>query len=103
MLWELLLRDVRVYLQPAPFNHGKLFVVDRCYSLIGSTNWDARSLRLNFELQVEIYDETLAAELADHIDRRAASGRELSLAEVDGRGIPARLRDSICWLFSPYL
>lgn len=103
MLWELLLRDVRVYLQPAPFNHGKLFVVDRCYSLIGSTNWDARSLRLNFELQVEIYDETLADELADHIDRRAASGRELSLAEVDGRGIPARLRDSICWLFSPYL
>ncbi len=103
MLWELLFRGVRVSLQPAPFNHGKLFVVDDFYSLVGSANWDPRSLRLNFELQVEIYDAAFAARVSEHIDAAAATGRELHLQEVDGRTLPSRLRDAACWLFSPYL
>ena len=31
-------------------------VVDGVWSLIGSANWDPRSLRLNFEFNVECYD-----------------------------------------------
>lgn len=103
MLWELLQRGVRVSLQPAPFNHGKLFVVDEAYSLIGSANWDPRSLRLNFELQVEIHGHDCAAGLNDYIEQRAGAGRELSLEEVDQRSFPVRLRDSACWLLSPFL
>ena len=56
MLWELLERGIRVFYQPPPFAHSKLFVVDDQYGLIGSPNIDPRSLRLNFELAVEIYD-----------------------------------------------
>ncbi|MDZ7790257.1 MAG: phospholipase D-like domain-containing protein [Xanthomonadales bacterium] len=103
MLWEILFRGVRVSLQPTPFNHGKLFVVDDFYSLVGSANWDPRSLRLNFELQVEAYDEDLARELGEYVERAAGEGHELSLKEVDSRTLPARLRDAACWLFSPYL
>lgn len=103
MLWELLFRGVRVSLQPAPFNHGKLFVVDDFYSLIGSANWDPRSLRLNFELQVEIYDSALASKLSEHIDDAAARGQSLQLEDLDGRAMPVRLRDALFWLFSPYL
>jgi len=103
MLWELLQRGVRVSLQPPPFNHGKLFVVDSYYSLIGSSNWDPRSLRLNFELQVEIYDGALATKLSRYIDERADAGRAVMLKDVDQRKFLVRLRDAICWLFSPYL
>lgn len=103
MLWELLLRGVRVSYQPSPFNHAKLFIVDDFYSLIGSTNWDTRSLRLNFELQVEVYGAALAGALSHYIDRAAGSGRQVTLAEVDGRALPTRMRDAVCWLFSPYL
>ncbi len=103
MLWEILLRGVKVHYQPLPFNHAKLFIVDGYYTLIGSANWDPRSLRLNFELQVEVYGEDFAAPLIEYIDRAARSGREVTLEEVDGRRLPARLRDSFCWLFSPYL
>jgi cardiolipin synthase len=103
MIWEMLFRGVRVSVQPPPFNHGKLFVVDDFYSLIGSANWDPRSLRLNFELQVEAYEAELASLLAERIDEVARAGRELTLEEVDGRGLPTRLRDSACWLFTPYL
>lgn len=103
MLWEILFRGVKVYYQPAPFHHGKLFMVDGYYTLIGSTNWDPRSLRLNFELQVEVYGEDFARPLIDYVDRAIERGREVTLGEVDGRSFPARLRDSACWLFSPYL
>ncbi len=103
MLWEILMRGVQVHYQPAPFNHAKLFVIDGYYSLIGSTNWDPRSLRLNFELQVEVYGEDFAASLIDYIDRAAHAGREVTLEEVDGRGMLVRFRDALCWLFSPYL
>lgn len=103
MLWELLFRGVRVAYQPAPFNHGKLFVVDREYTLIGSTNWDPRSLRLNFELQIEVYGADFAQPLIETIENAAHSGRAVSLSEVDGRPLHERLRDSACWLFSPYL
>ena len=103
MLWELLFRGVRVCYQPPPFQHGKLFVVDHDYSLIGSTNWDPRSLRLNFELQVAVYGAEFAAPLIALIDEAAARGRAITLAEVDGRPLHERFRDSLCWLFSPYL
>lgn len=103
MLWELLFRGVRVVYQPPPFHHSKLFVVDQEYTLIGSTNWDPRSLRLNFELQVEVYGRDFARPLIEIIDRAADSGRPVSLSEVDGRPVHERLRDSACWLFSPYL
>lgn len=103
MLWEILFRGASVHYQPAPFNHAKLFVVDGYYCLIGSSNWDARSLRLNFELQVEVYGRDFATEISEYIDAAVGRGRALSLAEVDGRSLPTRLRDSLCWLFSPYL
>jgi len=103
MLWELLVRDIRVTYQPPPFVHSKLFVVDRRYSLIGSANWDPRSMRLNFELLVEVYGHAFARELAADVDAAAARGRPVTLEEVDGRALPVRLRDAVCWLFSPYL
>lgn len=103
MLWELLYQEIRVVYQPPPFNHGKLLVVDGSYVQIGSSNWDPRSLRLNFELQVEILDYDFAGRMERWIRDAARRGREVTLAEVDNRSIATRVRDSFCWLFSPYL
>jgi cardiolipin synthase A/B len=103
MLWELLTRGANVVYQPAPFVHSKLFIVDRRYALIGSANWDARSLRLNFELMVEVYDQPLATTLGRHVDAAVSAGTPVSLAELDARSLPVRIRDSLCWLFTPYL
>ena len=50
LLWEMLQNGIRFYYQPAPFAHSKLMVADDSYALIGSSNWDSRSFRLNFEL-----------------------------------------------------
>ncbi len=75
MLWELLERGVHVYYQPAPFVHSKLFYVDDDYAQIGSANFDSRSLRLNFEMNVEVYDRDTVTGLATALrsDSRAVS------------------------------
>jgi cardiolipin synthase A/B len=102
-LWELLERGVRVYYQPAPFVHTKLLVVDDEYAQVGSANVDPRSLRLNFELNVEIFDAEVAAALHAHCDAARQRAREIRLADVDGRPLHTRLADGLFWLFSPYL
>lgn len=103
MLWELLQFGINIYYQPPPFAHSKLFLVDDIYSLAGSANMDPRSLRLNFEMVVEVYSRDLAATLGAHFQETISRSRQVSLEEVDSRSIPVRLRDSLCWLFTPYL
>jgi cardiolipin synthase len=102
-LWQLLRPGCRIFLTPLPFDHTKLAVVDGIWSLVGSTNWDPRSLRLNFELDVESYDPTLGAKLDEVVDAKIATAREISLAEVDARPFHIKVRDGIARLGSPYL
>lgn len=103
MLWEVLLRGVHVYYQPAPFVHSKLLLIDDDSAVVGSWNIDPRSLRLNFELAVEIRDRRLVDGLGAHFEAVRARSRAVTLEEVDGRPLPERLRDAVAWLFSPYL
>jgi cardiolipin synthase len=102
-LWEILQQGVRVFYQPPPFVHTKLLVVDDLWSLVGSANMDPRSLRLNFEFNLELYDRALAARLAEHVIDAMAKGKEVTLADMDGRPLWERLRDGAAKLFSPYL
>ena len=91
----------RIWLNPAPFDHSKLMVVDDEWCLIGSANWDARSFRLNFELNVELYDPGLAVRLTAMID--AGKGRPLTGEDLAARSLPVRLRDAAARLLLPYL
>jgi cardiolipin synthase len=102
-LWELLECGIRIFYQPPPFVHSKLFLVDDVWSLIGSANLDPRSLRLNFELNLEVYDRDFTERLERHFQAALAVSREVTLEEVDGRPLPERLRDGVAKLFSPYL
>jgi len=103
LLWQVLGKGCHVWLSPPPFEHTKLMTVDAAWALFGSGNWDDRSMRLNFEFNVETYDRGLAARLDQRIADVIARSRPKTLAEVDGRSLPVRLRDGIARLFSPYL
>ncbi len=100
---ELLAAGCRIHLSPPPFDHGKLFVVDRAWALIGSTNWDARSLRLNFEYNLECYDAGLAGLLLPLVDARIARATRLDADTLARQRLPVRLRNRLVWLLSPYL
>lgn len=103
MLWQVLQRGCQVWMSAPPFDHTKLMIVDRCWTLFGSGNWDPRSLRLNFEFDVECYDAPLAEKLHQLVQDKLKRSRLVTLAEMDGRSIPIRLRDGVARLFTPYL
>ncbi len=103
MLWQVLERGVQVYRQPPPFNHSKLFIVDDRYAIVGSANIDARSLRLNFELNLEIYGEDFVSILTQYFNDAKAHASLATLAAMDGRSLPVKLRDGLARLFAPYL
>ena len=97
----LMMHGVRVWLGSSPFNHSKLLVVDRRWCLVGSANWDMRSLRLNFELNVEVF----SAELAETLDglMRVRQHNRLRERDLTARGLPVRLRDAALRLLLPYI
>ncbi len=103
MWWQILEHGCHLWLTRAPFDHSKLMIVDGHWVLLGSANWDTRSLRLNFELNVEAYGRAFATEMEQIFAKKISTAREVTLAEMDGRSLLIKLRDSIARLFSPYL
>ncbi|UCG85814.1 MAG: PLDc N-terminal domain-containing protein [Gemmatimonadota bacterium] len=101
--WQLLERDCRIFLTAPPFDHTKLMIVDDVWTLIGSANWDPRSLRLNFEYNVECYDRGLAREMEQLTDNKLEGAQQLSQSAVDARSLPVKMRDGIARLLSPYM
>ena len=93
----------RVWKTGAPFDHSKMMTVDGVWATIGSANWDDRSLRLNFEFNLECYGESFAGRLDDLIERRISTARPVSYEELAGHSLPARMRDAFFRLASPYL
>ena len=94
---------MRVGFFRGPFVHTKFFLVDDYYAHAGSSNLDPRSLRLNFEMAVEVYDQVVGRRLAAHFAASLARSSVLSLEQWRRRGLGRRLRDAFFWIFSPYL
>lgn len=102
-LWQVLEHGCRVWLSPPPFDHTKLMLIDDVWTLLGSANWDPRSLRLNFEFNVECYDRELTTALDGLVQNTIDRSRRIRLEDVDGRRLPIRLRDGVARLLTPYL
>ncbi|UMM64730.1 cardiolipin synthase [Aristophania vespae] len=90
-----------IWLGGPPFNHSKLMVVDRNWSFVGSSNLDRRSLRLNFEINVEIHDFITASHLEGFIKRHCSE--KLTKEDYQAWSLPVRLRNAVLRLFTPYL
>jgi cardiolipin synthase len=101
--WQLLERGCEIWLSPPPFDHSKIMLLDGYWSLIGSGNWDTRSLRLNFEFDLECYSADLAASLESIVQSKFQSARQVFQEEMDRRTIAIKLRDGVTRLLSPFL
>ena len=91
------------FLAKAPFDHTKLLTVDDHWCAFGSPNWDARSLRLNFELLIECYSPEMVASLNNLIDEKILAARQLLTDELSNQFLLAKIRNAIARLFLPYL
>ena len=69
--YPLLLRaGVKVYQYKAGFLHAKTVTVDEQLSIIGTCNWDIRSLILHDEVVSIFYDEGVAKDYASAVQER---------------------------------
>ena len=100
---QVLRSGCRVWRATGNFNHSKLITVDDVWSYVGSSNLDPRSLRLNFELDLEIYSRDTARTVANLIDQEIEHAEAVTLAELTAIPFRKRLRNRIIWLASPYL
>ena len=66
---ELLDAGIQIHLYAGHFLHAKHLSIDDCVALIGSSNMDIRSFRLNSEVSVLIYDSTVVASLSQIQER----------------------------------
>lgn len=94
---------MRIFERPGPFDHSKLMLVDGAWCCLGSANWDARSLRLNFEFNVEVYDTALSRRLSSLFDAARDASGEISAKALRARPLAIRLRDGVARLFTPVL
>lgn len=100
---QLIEAGCRVFLSPPPFDHSKLMIVDSAWALFGSSNWDARSLKLNFEFNIECYDARFAVQMTNWVQPRFDAAKAVSLQDLKNRRRSHRVLGRIMWLASPYL
>ncbi|UVC07184.1 cardiolipin synthase [Rhizobium sp. TH2] len=93
----------RIWRVNGAFDHSKLMTIDGQWSYVGSSNLDPRSLRLNFEVDLEVLDSGFASMIEDRIDRAMQDVTEVTLHGLRRRPFLLRLVEKILWLGSPYL
>lgn len=72
---------IRIIERFGVFNHSKTLVADDVFTIIGASNLDARSLRVNSEMDTFIYDAEVAKDCRKTFLTGCTKGRELQLEE----------------------
>jgi cardiolipin synthase len=93
----------RIWRAEGPFNHSKLLAIDGTWAYVGSSNLDPRSLRLNFEVDLEVIDRGFAGTIDAHIGAILETAQPVDIEKLRARPFVVRLIEKILWLGSPYL
>jgi cardiolipin synthase A/B len=75
--------------------HTKAIVVDGILSIVGSANFDNRSLELNDELNLAVFDRALAARLTADFEADLRQSHKLDLEEWRSRPLHIRAREKM--------
>ena len=100
---DLLEAGVRIYERPPPFMHAKAMVVDDRLGVVGSANWDFRSLYSNYETSLAVYDAEMVMHLKMLMTEDLHASREVPLVDFKRRPIRQRYLENACGLLAPLL
>ena len=102
--YEMLLRHgIRMFEYQPTMMHAKTMVVDGIWTTIGSSNFDARSFRLNDEVNVNVYDEGVAAQMQAMFFDDLERSQEVTLRKWFRRSWLDRLKENVAERFKPQL
>jgi cardiolipin synthase len=101
---ELLEFGVKIFEYERGINHAKVGLIDDEWLMVGSANFDIRSMRLNFELNVLVRDHARAAELhavlCQDFDQ---DSHRIVLEEFQRRPYSQRFKESLLRPLAPLL
>ncbi|HEX6249382.1 MAG TPA: cardiolipin synthase [Nocardioidaceae bacterium] len=100
---KLLEAGVTVYRYDAGFLHAKTVTVDDDVAIIGTCNWDIRSLLLHDEVVSVFYDEPIARASGDRYEQDIKACSEVTMADLSRLSGRERLRNSVYRLLSRLL
>ena len=100
---QLLRAGVKVYQYKAGFLHAKTVTVDDQLAIIGTCNWDIRSIILHDEVVSVFYDEGIATRYAEQYERDIEDCEEITQDQMQALTRAEKLRNSIYRLFSRLL
>lgn len=93
----------KVYTYENGFIHSKTIVVDGQVASVGTANMDIRSFKLNFEVNVFIYDANVARDMENQFFVDINDSELITKAEYNGRSNWLKMKESIIRLLSPIL
>src|ERR671916_231073 len=98
---ELLEAGVRIFRYKHIMIHSKTATVDGHWSTIGSANIDRYSMLGNYELNIEVYSRSLAAQMERMFEVDKTNAEELTLVEWENRPLPAKIVEQTLANLSP--
>jgi cardiolipin synthase len=96
---KLLEGGVRIFEYGPTMIHIKSIVVDTLFSMIGSSNLDARSAEINEELDVVVCDRDFSRQMEETFTNDLSHSREYTLAQFRQRSLWER---TVEWLAYPF-
>ena len=100
---RLLRRGIRIFEYQPTMMHAKSMVVDGIWTTIGSSNFDDRSFRLNDEVNVNVYDEGIAAQMEKMFFEDLARSEEITRLRWLQRPWLDRMKERVAEWFKPQL
>jgi cardiolipin synthase len=82
---ELLAAGARIHEYKPAMMHAKTLVIDGCWAVVGSTNFDPRSFGINDELNVAVLDRRVARELHENFQHDLESSEPIDYDTWCGR------------------
>lgn len=100
---DVLKAGVKVYQYSAGMMHSKFVLVDGEWSSIGTANMDNRSLHLNFEVNLQLFDAKLTQQLEEQFLNDLKVSVRIDPEVYDRRPFIGKLAENACRLLSPIL
>ena len=100
---DLLEAGVEIYERQPPFMHAKALFVDDEIALVGTANLDERSLRLNYETNLAVYDPAFISELKRNLIYELSMSTSILLEQWLNRPMQQRILENFCNLLTPIL
>ncbi|MCK9629215.1 MAG: cardiolipin synthase [Bacteroidales bacterium] len=100
---ELLEAGVKVYLFSKGFNHSKVISIDGEFCIIGSANFDNRSLEHNFEITSIIYNRQITEQIDIQFLKDTERCKSLASSKWARRSVKNQIKEAFARLLSPLL